>query len=181
MAKLDPKILIGAGGLAALFFFFQGSKEADAREIEKNDDPEPDLTKEEKEATKKSSSSGVNSSGGLRKGKSSAYNKPWQRCLCAYYGATYGADSVVNPSTEWDTGTFGQLTKSRTQQFQKDRGLSQDGVVGKATNEAMDKWFAAQSGSFAAGQDARKSVEATSCPNIRQFYAAGQAVAKFFG
>ncbi len=175
MAKIDPKIVIGVGGLAALWFFAAGAAGAKPR------DEEPDLDPKEKEATKKSSSAGVSSSGGLRKGKSSPYNRPWQRCLCAWWAGTFGANAVENPSSEWDTGTFGALTDSRTKEFQKRSGIVADGVVGKATNAAMDQWFAAQAGSFDAGQNARQSVEGNSCVSIRNMYAAGQAAAGLFG
>jgi len=178
MAKIDPKIVIGVGGLAALAFFIAGA--AEAAEVTPPDE-EPDLKPSDKEATKKSSSAGVSSSGGLRKGKSSPYNKPWQRCLCLYYAQTFGPDSIENPSTDWDTGKFGALTEARTKEFQRRSGITADGVVGKATNAAMDQWFAAQAGSFAKGQDARKSAEQTTCVAIRALYAAGQAAAKFFG
>lgn len=191
MAKIDPKVLIGLGGLAALAFFAVGASEAQAQETEPDDggdtggDGKADTGGSGASgggtSSGGSSSGGISTSGGLRKGKSSKYNRPWQRCLCAFYAATYGPDSVVNPSTEWDTGNFGELTKQRTIQFQKARGIQQDGVVGAGTNKAMDDWFSSQTGSYADGQAARKSVEGMSCPQIRQWYAAAKGIADLFG
>ena len=186
MAKIDSKILLGLGGLAALAFFAAGASQAQAREEELDGEGDtPDGMNGgdagAQEPTGASSSDAISSSGGLRKGKSSPYNRPWQRCLCAFYAATFGVDAVQNPSTEWDTGKFGELTRQRTIEFQRAQGIEQDGVVGAGTNSAMDRWFSSQAGGFEQGQAARKSIESMTCPQIRQFYATAQSIADLLG
>ena len=179
MERISPIIVLGVGAAAAYYLF--RSETASAMTLPDDSDPNDELTEEEKESTKQSQSQNISKSGGLRRGKASPFNKPWQRCLCVFFAVKFGPDSIVNPDSEWDTGTFGELTEERTKEFQSMNGLVADGVVGKRTNAAMDDFFAQETGNFLDGQAARKQAEKSSCSTIKSLFGASQSVSSFLG